>query len=48
LIDGREDLPAHNIRETPRFKLEGEEVFAGVPEQETRTRKRIEDLLDLL
>jgi mono/diheme cytochrome c family protein len=52
LIDGREDITAHNIREMPIwgdwFKLEGEEAFAGVPEQETRIRKRIEELLDLL
>jgi hypothetical protein len=52
LIDGREDLTAHNMREMPIwgewFKLEGEEAFDGVPEQETRIRKRIEELLDLL
>lgn len=52
LIDGREEIDAHNSREMPLwgkwFKLEGEEAFAGEAEDEARIRKRIDDLLDLL
>jgi hypothetical protein len=50
LIDGREEIEAHEDREMPAwgewFKLEGREGLGGADEQEIR--KRIEDLLDLL
>jgi hypothetical protein len=51
LIDGREEIKAHEDREMPAwgewFKLEGREGLGGpVEEQEIRTR--IEDLLNLL
>ena len=52
VIDGREQIPAHQDREMPvwgdLFKLEGEEAFTGRSEEEARIHRRIDDLLDVL
>jgi mono/diheme cytochrome c family protein len=51
LIDGRDELKAHEEREMPAwgewFKLEGREGLGG-PVNEQEIRARIEDLLNLL
>jgi mono/diheme cytochrome c family protein len=51
LIDGRDELKAHEEREMPAwgewFKLEGKEGLGG-PVNEQEIRARIEDLLNLL